>query len=164
MIARAPATVQSTPLLPSQVTALTAVTNGASPAIRPLTPAAAPWSADSSGGQRKRTRTSRAAKISAATVTETSGARLCLWRFRAGVDMNRMLPGPRTFTPGTHRQIPPMFPVVQGYAAPLLAGFFAAVSFAGFFLPRGFCACAPLAAFVVARPGFAAPAAFLAVG
>jgi hypothetical protein len=100
-MAAAPTTVHSTPSLPSQVTALTTATSVALPAIRPLIPAAAPWSADSSGAHRKRTSTSRTAKISAAAVTAASGVRLRRWRPRARDDMNPKLPTPHEFTPCT---------------------------------------------------------------
>src|SRR5215468_5640172 len=99
--AAAPTTTHSTPLLPSQVTALTTATSVAFPAIRPLIPAAAPWSAASSGAHCRRTRTSRTAKISAAAVMAASGVRLLHRRSRTRDDMNPKLPTPQWFTPGT---------------------------------------------------------------
>src|ERR1700722_15573663 len=68
-----PITVQSTPSLPSQVTALTTVTTAGGPDTRLLRWAAAPWSADSSGAHCTRTAISRITKMSAAAVTAVSG-------------------------------------------------------------------------------------------
>src|ERR1035438_411215 len=76
MTVAAAMTVQSTALLPRKVTALMTETIALWPATSWLRWAAAPWSAVSSGAHCTRTRTSRIAKISAATLTTTSGVRL----------------------------------------------------------------------------------------
>src|ERR1700759_3345047 len=68
-----PISAHSTPLLPSQVTALTMPIATACRATRLFSRAAAPWSADSSGAHCSRTRTSRSAKTNAAAVTAASG-------------------------------------------------------------------------------------------
>src|SRR5690348_1092564 len=83
-----PISAHSTPLLPSQVTALTMPIATAWPATRLFSRAAAPWSADSSGAHCSRTRTSRSAKTNAAAVTTASGARVRL----AAADMALLLP------------------------------------------------------------------------
>src|SRR5262245_25857837 len=98
MTVAAPITVQSTPLLPSQVTALTTATSVALPAIRLLISAAAPWSAASSGAHCRRTRTRRMAKASAATVTMTSGVRRRRRRSRTSAEWTVELPAVRRFT------------------------------------------------------------------
>ena len=94
MTAAVSRTVHSTPSLPSQVTALTALitlTAVASPATRLFSRAAVRWSSDSSGAQRSRTSTSRTVNTAAAMVTAASGTRLpgrrgrhCPRRRRAG--------------------------------------------------------------------------------
>src|ERR1700749_4622313 len=89
-----PISVHSTPLLPSQVTALTTLTTAAWPATRLFSHAAALGSADSRGPHRRRTSTSRSAKTNAATVTTASGASVRL----AAVDMAPLLPTIRRFT------------------------------------------------------------------
>src|SRR6266566_8859457 len=94
-----PATAQSTPALPSQVTALTTVTSAPFPATRSLIPVAAPWSSDSSGAQRSRTRTSRTAKTAAAMVTAASGTSGRRGRFRRVTDMTGTLPTAEAFIP-----------------------------------------------------------------
>ena len=70
-------TTQSTPVLPSQVTALTTLTRAGCRATRLFSRAAAPWSTDSSGAHCSRTAISRIAKTSAAAVTAISGPSPC---------------------------------------------------------------------------------------
>src|SRR5437763_8102354 len=98
MIVAAPITVQSTPLLPSQVISLTAATSVALPAIRLLISVAAPWSAASSGAHCRRTRMRRTAKTSAAAVTMTSGVRRRRRRSRVSAERAVELPAVRSFT------------------------------------------------------------------
>src|SRR5216684_2178957 len=67
-------------VLPSMVIALVTVRSLGCPAIRLLTLAAAPWSTDSSGCHRSRTRTSRTVNTRAAIVTMATGVRLARCR------------------------------------------------------------------------------------